>query len=332
MAKCRTDEVCREEAGGVSGSRCETLVLPRVVALDQAERDKLLKDLKQTLESTGGPPDQGKSIRPSVRRVEARTAPSPFDPDEKDIDDQIDGPGKLYSVKDVDIGDGNLSASEKDYILKMMTKFDTEVFCPNVNAQYPNTKMPDYAKMKIIVPKGTKPVRIKPYPVSKAREKALEERIQLQLRQGMIEPSSSEWSAPSFVIEKSTPGQFRLLVDYRKLNFLAEKNAWPLPRIDSVASKLSGSKFFTSLDLTDFFYQVSIEEESRKYTGFSTPYAHYQYRVCPQGLAQARTSHSRSWTACSRTSRRRRTVSSTLMIYLSGGTHWKNTTLSLNEY
>ena len=220
-----------------------------------------------------------------IRRVVGTGEKASVDEAEREIDEKIDGDeGAAYTSEDATVGSGNLKPEEERNLRELLRSFE-HVLSPNQNAQYPNTKMPPYAKMKIVVPPGTKPYRIKPYPISKHKMAALEERIQLQLRQGMIEPSSSEWSAPSFVIQKANGTGNRLLIDYRGLNGLAEKNAWPLPRIDSVASKLSGAKFFTSLDLTDFFYQVSVEKESRKYTAFSTPFAHYQYRVCPQGLA-----------------------------------------------
>ena len=41
----------------------------------------------------------------------------------------------------------------------------------------------------------------------------------------------------------------RLCVDYRKLNKMAVKNKYPLPRIDDLFDKLKGASGFTKIDL-----------------------------------------------------------------------------------
>jgi len=47
------------------------------------------------------------------------------------------------------------------------------------------------------------------------------------------------------------PGKFRLCLDSRKINALTEKDAYPLPQISGILSRLPKAEFITSLDLKD---------------------------------------------------------------------------------
>ena len=56
--------------------------------------------------------------------------------------------------------------------------------------------------------------------------------IDKMLRQGVIEPCSSEW-ASNVVLVKKKDGSIRCAIDYRRVNSITKKNSYPLPRIDS---------------------------------------------------------------------------------------------------
>ena len=67
------------------------------------------------------------------------------------------------------------------------------------------------------------------------------------LERDVIEPSVSPWSA-GVVLAKKKDGTTRFCVDYRKLNELTLKDAYPLPRIDDSLDHLSGAQWFSTLD------------------------------------------------------------------------------------
>jgi len=48
------------------------------------------------------------------------------------------------------------------------------------------------------------------------------------------------------------------------------KDAYPIPRIDDTLDNLSGSKWFSTLDLLSGYWQVEVEEADREKTAFST--------------------------------------------------------------
>ena len=59
-------------------------------------------------------------------------------------------------------------------------------------------------------------------------------------------------------------GQLRFCCDFRYLNAVTIKYAYPIPRIDESLSKLGDAKFFTTLDLGSAFWQVPLRNQDRK--------------------------------------------------------------------
>ena len=86
----------------------------------------------------------------------------------------------------------------------------------------------------------------------------------------MIQPSDSPWSPP-IVLAKKKDGSVRFCIDYRKVNSVTWKDAYPLPRIDDTLDTLAGSKLFSTLDLITGYWQVEIAEQDRAKTAFTTP-------------------------------------------------------------
>jgi hypothetical protein len=99
--------------------------------------------------------------------------------------------------------------------------------------------------------------------------------------------STSPYGASVLFVPKPNGRGLRLCVDHRALNAITIKNRCTIPRIDDLLDAVSGSEYFTSLDLTSDYHQILISEEDRPKTAFQTPFGHFQFEVLTEGLTNA---------------------------------------------
>ncbi|UYV83713.1 K02A2.6-like [Cordylochernes scorpioides] len=130
------------------------------------------------------------------------------------------------------------------------------------------------------------PVKQLPRRLPMTRRDEVAKLIEEMAEQDVIEPSSSPWASPVVLVKKKD-GSTRFCVDYRRLNDLTKKDSYPLPRIDATLDTLSGSQWFSTLDLKSGYWQVSIHPEDREKTAFTTGNGLWQFKVMPFGLCNA---------------------------------------------
>jgi hypothetical protein len=102
----------------------------------------------------------------------------------------------------------------------------------------------------------------------------------------IIQKSNSPWASPIVVVSKKN-GKKRFCVDYRKLNTLTKKDAYPLPRIDEMMDNLGDAKWFSSMDLTSGYWQIGMDPSSMEKTAFISREGLYEFKVMPFGLCNA---------------------------------------------
>lgn len=143
------------------------------------------------------------------------------------------------------------------------------------------------------------PVYKKPYRLPHALKSEVQRQIKDMLDNDIIEESTSEWSSPVLLVPKKCDKfgnkQWRLVVDYRQLNNIIQDDKFPLPNITEILDSLSGSVYFSKLDLSQSYYQLSLSNDSRKYTAFTTDKT-YQMKRCPMGLKTSPNAFSRLMT------------------------------------
>lgn len=87
----------------------------------------------------------------------------------------------------------------------------------------------DLGRTGIIIDTGRahpvrQPLRRQPAPY----HQVIDERVEEMLASGVVEPAVSEWAA-NVVLAKKKDGSLRFCIDYRKLNAVTKKDAYPLP-------------------------------------------------------------------------------------------------------
>ena len=130
------------------------------------------------------------------------------------------------------------------------------------------------------------PIRCVPRRMSPPQIKQEEACVAEMLAGGQIEPSDSPWSAPVVLVTKKDDGT-RCCVDYRRLNLVTVKDAYPLPRIDDTLDMLAGKRWFSTLDLASGHWQVFLSPEARCKIAFTTHSGLFQFKVMPFGLCNA---------------------------------------------
>ena len=115
---------------------------------------------------------------------------------------------------------------------------------------------------------------------------ACRKEIETLLEYDMIEPSKSPWACVVLMAKKKGY-QLRFCCDFRYLNSVTVKDAYPIPRIDESLSKLGDAKFFTTLDLGSAFWQVPLRKQDRDNTGFACELGLFQWKRMPFGLCNA---------------------------------------------
>lgn len=106
------------------------------------------------------------------------------------------------------------------------------------------------------------------------------------LAAGIITESRSPYASP-IVIARKKNGAIRMCIDYRTLNARTIPDQYTTPRIEDALDCLSGSKWFSVLDLRSGYYQIEMAEEDKEKTAFICPLGFYQFERMPQGVTGA---------------------------------------------
>lgn len=102
------------------------------------------------------------------------------------------------------------------------------------------------------------------------QQEAADQLIRVMLGAGIIEPSDSPWSSAMVMVPKKKNTRWRFCMDYRQLNKVTRKDCCHIPQVDETLDLVSGSAWFSSLDLRSGYWQVLLTPESRPKTAFST--------------------------------------------------------------
>lgn len=141
--------------------------------------------------------------------------------------------------------------------------------------------------------KDAKPIKQKQYVVSPHIQKEIHDEIDRWLNLGIIEPAFGSWSNPIVAVRK-TSGKLRLCLDARKLNEITVKEAYPLPDINRIFANFNKTEFVSSIDLSESFLQIKLDDESKPKTAFAiSGKGYFCFKRMPFGLCNSSSTMSR---------------------------------------
>nr|P11368.1 RecName: Full=Intracisternal A-particle Pol-related polyprotein; Contains: RecName: Full=Reverse transcriptase/ribonuclease H; Short=RT; Contains: RecName: Full=Integrase; Short=IN [Mouse intracisternal A-particle MIA14] len=138
------------------------------------------------------------------------------------------------------------------------------------------------------------PVWVPQWHLSSEKLEAVIQLVEEQLKLGHIDPSTSPWNTPIFVIKKKS-GKWRLLHDLRPIN--EQMNLFgPVQRGLPVLSALPRGWNLIIIDIKDCFFSIPLCPRDRPRFAFTIPSINsdepdnrYQWKVLPQGMSNSPT-------------------------------------------
>jgi hypothetical protein len=112
------------------------------------------------------------------------------------------------------------------------------------------------------------------------------EQLDALIEMGVVVPSKSPW-ASAIVMAKKKGNNLRMCIDFRNLNEVTIKDAFPLPRIDDSLAKLGSAKYFSGVDVSNAFWQIPLREQDQHFTAFAHPKGLFHWTRMPFGLCNA---------------------------------------------
>lgn len=143
-------------------------------------------------------------------------------------------------------------------------------------------------KFKIRLKSGAQYVALCPRRVSQPVLEEMQRQISEMLEMGVIEPSDSPWSAPVVMVRRPGSTKLRLAIDYRLINSMTEPAPFAMPDMHEVLDNLVGKKYYWSVDISSYYWQIAIDDESKPLTAFVVPGGgKFQFKRVPFGLRAA---------------------------------------------
>ena len=120
-------------------------------------------------------------------------------------------------------------------------------------------------------------------PLARETEKAEIERMRSV---GVTQPSTGEWYSPVVMVPKPD-GSVSFCIDYRKLNLMNVKDAYPIPRMKECIDSLGDARVISTLDCNAGHWHIPVAEDDKHLTAFTCHSGAWQCVCFPFGLCHA---------------------------------------------
>jgi hypothetical protein len=83
------------------------------------------------------------------------------------------------------------------------------------------------------------------------------------------------------LVPSRVQSEWRVCIDYRKLNTATRKDHFPLPFINQMVERLAGHKYYYFLDGYSGYNQVPVDPKDQEKTTFTCPSGRSPTDACP---------------------------------------------------
>ncbi|GKA73831.1 reverse transcriptase domain-containing protein [Tanacetum coccineum] len=143
------------------------------------------------------------------------------------------------------------------------------------------------AEHRLNIREGYSPVRQKKRGQTLERAKAIQMEVHKLVEAGIMrEVYYHEWLSNPVMVKKHH-GNWRMCVDFMKLNKACPQDCYPLPEIDWKVESLYGYPFKCFLDAYKGYHQIQMVESDEEKKAFHTRHGVYCYTKMPFGLKNA---------------------------------------------
>lgn len=142
--------------------------------------------------------------------------------------------------------------------------------------------------VKLYLKSNATPKYFKPRPIPFSLKAKVEQELDRLVNGGILTPiQSSSWGTPIVPVLKKN-GQIRLCGDFKvSLNPYLEVDRHPIPRIEDLFASLQKGETFSTIDLSQAYMQVRLDDESKKLCTISTHKGLFMYNRIPYGISSA---------------------------------------------
>ncbi|XP_054276477.1 uncharacterized protein K02A2.6-like [Macrosteles quadrilineatus] len=161
------------------------------------------------------------------------------------------------------IGDIRTIQENSCDLSKLLTEF-SDVFKKEIGC-IPNEKV------HLSLQEGCEPIFIKPRQVPYSLKGKVEDELNRLENAGIItKVNNAQWGMPIVPVVKPN-GSVRICADYKTtLNKVIQDDKHPIPRIEDIFAEMNGGKLFCTLDISNAYLHMQMDEESSNLQTIST--------------------------------------------------------------
>lgn len=123
----------------------------------------------------------------------------------------------------------------------------------------------------------------KSYPIPFNKRREVQQEINNLIKNDILEKSDSPYNNSLVAVTKKD-GSTRICIDSRRINRYIVGDCERTEKIEVILQRFAGTKYMTSIDLTQGFLQVKLNKDSRKYVSFVFQGMNLAYKRLPFGL------------------------------------------------